>query len=176
MSILSSIRRAIRARVAPAHRLSCNARLWRQGLSELRRRGRGARESGAFLLGRRDTEQPREILQFAYYDDLDPYSLDTGIVRFQGPAFSRLWDLCERLDLDVVADVHTHPGRAWQSHADAEHPMIAEPGHFSLIVPHFAYRLFGATEIGIYEYAGEHRWRDHSGDRGEQTFYIGWWA
>lgn len=113
---------------------------------------------------------------FAYYDDLDPSALDTGIVRFRGSAFSGLWDLCEQLGLDVVADVHTHPGPPWQSGADAAHPMIGRAGHFSLIVPNFARRVYDASQLGVYEYGGNHRWRDWSGKNAEDIFYIGWWG
>ena len=173
--MISSIRRAIRARLAPAHQLSCSERLWRAGLAELRRRGRGVRESGAFLLGTVHGGR-RQIREFAYYDDLDPQALDTGIVRFRGPAFGQLWDLCEELDLDVVADVHTHPGGPWQSGTDADHPMIAKAGHFSLIVPNFAERAVSAAELGIYEYRGNHCWVDHGGRNAGKVLYIGWWG
>jgi proteasome lid subunit RPN8/RPN11 len=173
--MIFSIRRAIRARLAPRHKLSCTRSIWLAGLAELRRRGGGFRESGAFLLGHERAGR-REIAEFAYYDDLDPHCLDTGIVRFRGSAFSLLWDLCEEHDLDVVADVHTHPGPPWQSGADADHPMVAQPGHFSLIVPDFAQRFVSANKLGIYEYRGSHRWTNHTGAGAEKVFYVGWWG
>ncbi|MEQ1854892.1 MAG: hypothetical protein ABL963_00380 [Longimicrobiales bacterium] len=133
------------------------------------------RESGAFLLGTIHGGR-RQIREVAYYDDLDPHALDTGIVRFRGSAFSQLWDLCDELSLDVVADVHTHPGPPWQSGADASHPMIAKAGHFSLIVPNFAERAVGAAQLGVYEYRGDHRWVDHCGPSADKIFYIGWFG
>ena len=50
--------------------------------------------------------------------------------------------------------------------------MIAQSGHVALIVPNFA-RSFKMQDIGIYEYLGDHRWRDHSDER---YFYTGIWA
>jgi proteasome lid subunit RPN8/RPN11 len=112
----------------------------------------------------------------AYYDDLDPHSLDTGIVVFDGVGYGPLWQQCRDEGLTVVADVHTHPGRPGQSDSDRKNPMIAKRGHIALIVPKFAERTFMPSEIGVYEYEGEHRWRDLSGSRVGQTFYVGYWG
>ena len=78
-----SIRATIRALAAPKHRLSCPGKLWRQGISEVARRGEGCRESGAFLLGRRHGSCG-QVEQFAYFDDFDPSCLDSGIIVFDG--------------------------------------------------------------------------------------------
>lgn len=170
-----SIRKIIRGLAAPEHRLSCSSKLWRVGLTELRRRTEGRHESGAFLLGKCDGDR-RTVRRFVYYDDLDPHSLDTGIVVFDGAGYGPLWQLCRESGLTVVADAHTHPGREGQSCSDRDNPMIARPGHIALIVPQFAERVFGAGELGIYEYEGQHRWRNHSGSKAERFFYIGYWG
>jgi proteasome lid subunit RPN8/RPN11 len=111
-----------------------------------------------------------------FYDDLDAHSLDTGIVVFDGAGFAPLWRLCREDDLEVVADVHTHPGVARQSDADRRHPMIATPGHFAIIVPDFAQHVPSTADLGLYEYAGAHQWRDHSGPSANRVFYAGRWA
>jgi hypothetical protein len=54
--------------------------------------------------------------------------------------------------------------------------MIALPGHIALIVPHLARFMVGPTELGIYQYEGEHRWKDCSGNVAEDFFYIGIWG
>jgi proteasome lid subunit RPN8/RPN11 len=170
-----SIRKIIRAFAAPEHRLSCSSRLWRDGFEELRRRTEGTHESGAFLLGDRDSER-RRITRFVYYDDLDPHSLETGIVVFDGAGYGPLWQICRETGLTVVADVHVHGGLPYQSQSDRENPMIALPGHIALIVPDFAERLVGADELGIYEYKGEHQWTAHIGKGAYKFFYVGFWG
>ena len=51
---------------------------WLGLMAELRRRGGGRTESGAFLLGQREGE--RRIFQTAaFYDDLDPDAYSTGL-------------------------------------------------------------------------------------------------
>lgn len=174
----SSIRTIIRALRAPEHLLACSARLWAEGVAELARRGRGCRESGAFLLGTR-TGDRRRIERFVFYDDLDPHALDSGIVTFDSAGYDPLWRICREEGLQVVADVHTHPGRARMSTLDRNHPMIGQAGHLALILPNFALRPFSRRdmpEIGIYEYLGDHQWRDFSGHATRTRFYIGFWG
>jgi proteasome lid subunit RPN8/RPN11 len=136
----------------------CAEALWQRLLVALRERGQqGRRESGAFLLGRRSEDQAR-ICDFALYDDLDPHSLDRGIVHFDGRYYGALWQQCQRTGLTVVADVHTHPFDAEQSASDRAHPMIATAGHLALILPRFAMGVAPREEIGMYRYLGARRW------------------
>jgi proteasome lid subunit RPN8/RPN11 len=145
------------------------------GLSELKRRGAGRRESGAFLLGKQ-TDGIRRIQRFLYYDDLDPHCLDRGYVYFNGAAYGPLWQFCQSSGLSVIGDIHTHPGVAIQSSSDRQNPMVAIKGHIALIVPYFAKRTVLPHELGIYEYEGEHRWKIHTGKDAAKLFYIGVWG
>lgn len=142
---------------APRHELSCSWLLWRRLLSELRVRGKGRHESGAFLLGRRAGGKAR-IVDFVPYDDLDPNCLESGIVQFNGTYFGRLWEICRERALTVVADVHTHPGGPSQSPSDRTNPMIAQAGHVAFIVPNFGRGSPKRKAIGIYRYRGNHEW------------------
>lgn len=178
-SILATTRALATSLLAPEHRLASSTLLWHSGIAELRRRGGGRRESGAFLLGERSMRggvERRWVRRFAYFDDLDPHCLDSGIIVFDGVGFGPLWRLCRGTGLEVVADVHTHPGVARQSDADRKHPMVATAGHFALIVPDFAARVPASVDLGLYEYIGAHQWRDHSGPAASRIFYTGRWA
>ena len=155
--------------------MSCSSKLWNEGLRELRRRTEGYHESGAFLIGYVEGNR-RRITRFVYYDDLDPQSLETGIVVFDGAGYGPLWYLCREAGLTVVADVHVHGGSARQSAADRNNPMIAVPGHVALIVPDLAERAFSPSELCIYEYKGQHQWKDWSGKSADQFFYVGFWG
>jgi proteasome lid subunit RPN8/RPN11 len=123
---------------------------------------RGKRESGGFLLGRR-TPDARVIESFLPYDDVDPNAL-RGIILFDGSKMDTVWELCRREGLEVVADVHTHPGGFGQSQTDRDNPMIPEVGHIALIVPNFADAAYLPGDIGIYEYRGRRQWIDRSAD------------
>lgn len=171
----TSIRRIIRAAVAPRHKLSCARHVWQAMQDELARRGDGRRESGAFLLGLRRGDQ-REVVRYVAYDDLDPACLRTGIIRFSSEGYEPLWRLCRKTGLSVIADVHTHPGAAGQSEADRLHPMIAEPGHIALIIPNFAQGQSNVTQWGVYRYRGSYEWESWCGTEARRRLYFGWWA
>jgi hypothetical protein len=135
-----------------------SVQLWRKLVEQLKRRGGGIRESGAFLLG---GVGGCKVTRFIPYDDLDPTALDTGIISFQGIGFVPLWNYCRQHKMQVLADVHTHGGK-WtgQSGTDQTNPMIETPGHIALIVPNFARgNKTSLKGVGIYEYLGDLEWR-----------------
>ena len=141
-----------------SHEITISYLLWFRLMGRLRRRGRGVRESGAFLLGKIGAQK---VSEFICYDDLDPHALDTGIIDFDGAGYGPLWERCERRKMHVLADVHTHPG-AWtgQSGSDRAYPMISQPGHVALIVPHYATRKGQTSKgVGVHEYLGDHEWK-----------------
>ncbi len=61
------------------HNLDISPLKWFTLLSELKKRGKRKRESGAFLLGKLNSTK---ITDIAYYDDLDPNALDLGYIKF----------------------------------------------------------------------------------------------
>lgn len=137
--------------------LRCPNLLWWKLFQELRRRGANIRESGAFLIGKRGPGTP-VVTAVLYYDDIDRNALSTGIVRLSGHAMNAVWQFCAERDLEVLADIHTHPGGAGQSCSDQEHPMVAVKGHIALIAPRFARSTFALAEIGVYRYRGSKLW------------------
>lgn len=145
--------------------------LWNELTSELHRRTENRHESGAFLLGQRK-ESDRRALRLIYYDELDPAAYDSGICILHADAFSRLWDRCSELEMTVVADAHVHPFGAGQSWSDRENPMIARAGHIAIILPRMARPPIRRSDVGVYEYLGDHRWQVHGGCRGS-TLKIG---
>jgi proteasome lid subunit RPN8/RPN11 len=170
-----SIRAIIRAFAAPEHRLNCPAELWQHVLMELHRRSERRHESGAFLLGP-DREGRREASAVVFYDELDPHAYESGVCILKADAFSKLWALCRAKRFTVVADLHTHPGEAFQSNADRTNPMIAQPGHIAVIVPDFAAPPVRYERLGIYEYRGEHGWIDRSNAHTYRYLYTGFWS
>ena len=168
-----SIAAIISRLLAPRHELSCSWRTWRRLLKGLRERGRSrSRESGAFLLGHRHNGRAR-VIDFVLYDDIDPRCLDTGIVRFNGQHFGRLWELCEKRKLTVVADIHVHPGGVGQSDSDRAYPMISRSGHVALILGSFAAAPVRRGEVGIYRYKGSKLWDVIPTRRRKRFLHIG---
>jgi proteasome lid subunit RPN8/RPN11 len=138
--------------------LSISKPLWDSLLADLRGRGHGEHESGAFMFAKAGT---REVVSYICYDDLDSEAFATGIITFHACGFVKLWDHCERHGFMVVADVHTHP-TDWtgQSESDRTHPMVAIKGHVALILPDYAApNSMPRNGASVYEYNGGHKWR-----------------
>jgi len=126
-------------------------------LGELEARGRGHRESGAFLLGLRRRRRPR-VTHIVYFDDLEPASLN-GAVHLTNLAYSQLWAMCRELCVEVLGDVHTHPGHMiGQSCVDQDNPLVAQSGHIALIVPNYGRGTIRPSDVGVYEYRGDDGW------------------
>lgn len=130
---------------------------WSRMVEELAARGEGRRESGAFLLGPRRGQRPK-VTRIVYFDDLEPGSLN-GAVHLTTSAYTALWAVCREYNVEVLADVHTHPGaHIRQSHIDKENPLVAQRGHLAIIIPHYAQRPSRLRDVGTYEYGGESGW------------------
>jgi hypothetical protein len=114
----------------------------------------------------------REVLHVVYYDDLDAAAYRAGIVVLHAASFGPLWELCRARGLSVVADIHVHPREAWQSEADRQNPMIARSGHLALLVPWFARPPVGLETLGIFQYRGDHKWRDLGGSDIARHFVL----
>jgi proteasome lid subunit RPN8/RPN11 len=170
-----SIKAIIRAFAAPEHRLNCHPALWRQLTRELDLRGGRQHEAGAFLLGTRIGDK-RKVADIVFYDDLDQNAYSSGVCVLHGEAFAKLWAICREKRLTVVADVHTHPGQAFQSHSDKTNPMVAREGHIAIIIPDFSAPPVERHRIGIFEYRGGHQWDDRSPARGRKFLYSGYWS
>lgn len=151
-----------KAATTPAPLLEAPAGLWAGLLHHLREQGAGVRESGAFLLGRKDNGK-RVATAFLPYEQLQADALNDDYVSLSADSFARLWALCRERHLSVVADIHTHRFGPGQSRSDRANPMVAQPGHVAFIVPHFAQGVVRLQDLGMYVYLGDHRWSAHAG-------------
>lgn len=149
--------------------------LWRQVVRELRHRGSGRSESGAFLLGHPGNGTGKATA-FVCYDDLDSNAYRGGAIAFHAAGCSALWSFCRRTGLEVLADIHTHPGNSvGQSAIDRRNPMIPMVGHVAMIVPNFARtRWWSLAAVGIYEYLGNFNWQARPSARQQRVALTLW--
>jgi len=150
--------------------------LWAQVIVQLRRRGKGKGESGAFLLGPQDSVSGR-VTTYVCYDDLDPHAYQSGAIAFHAVGHAALWEYCRKKKLQVLADVHTHPGQnVRQSPIDQRHPMIPMQGHTAMIVPNFAKTPWWSLgAVGVYEYLGDFKWRTHDASQKPRRVSLTLW-
>lgn len=163
---------------ADGSRIEMSRWQWRRLMRELARRGEGRRESGAFLLANIDEAggtRSGRVRAWIAFDQLDPDCLN-GAISIRGQAFSRLWAICRRRGMRVIADVHTHPGQlVSQSSIDAANPMIAQRGHIAVIVPDFARGRPRPADVGFHLYRGDRTWEAHYGDEAARRLGLKWW-
>lgn len=62
----------------------------------------------------------------------------------------------------LVAQIHTHPGRAYHSETDDEYPVMATLGGLSIVIPHFASEPFTLNNIAVYRLEEGGTWRNLS--------------
>ena len=93
--------------IMSAPKLEVSKFLWQEIIGRLAIAGQGKRESGAFLLG---ALQPKRcVTSYLLYDEISPTALHSDYVFLLGKDMSKVWAKCEQQNVQVVADVHTHP-------------------------------------------------------------------
>lgn len=172
MSFFTRLR--MRGIVGRHSRVRMSADQWSELIAELGRRAGGVRESGAFLLAKREGPSTT-VRRIVYFDDVDPGSL-TGGITLGASAFAALWEVCAAARMRVIADVHTHPRQmVEQSGIDAANPLVAMVGHIAIIVPDLAAHAVRPDECGVHLYRGSHRWTTSLGRAAATDLYVGRW-
>lgn len=148
---------------------------WRRLILDLRRRGGGRDESGAFLLGAARGKHA-VVSSYICYDDLDPNAYRNGAIVFHAVGCAALWAHCRERRLEILADVHTHPGDGvGQSSIDQRNPMIPVAGHTAIIIPRYAYTSWWTLKgVGVYEYLGCFAWCSYTSERVQRVALTLW--
>lgn len=141
-------------------------------VADLARSGAGVAESGAFLLGTIDGDE-REVTGYLPYEAVAEQSRRRhAYVAFTAEEMARAWNYCHQNKVQVVADVHTHPGGPMQSQSDRAHPIVSLAGHVALIVPHFALRDPQPSDLGVHLFLGRGRWRSLFGSDAARALQL----
>lgn len=139
-------------------KISIPVGLWFKLIFGLRKRSKGYRESGGFLLSK---PNKKNVVKIVFYDQFDKTVSDSGIIQFKGSC--NLFEYLKNEKLDILADIHTHPtNNTNQSFSDKRHPMIRIKGHIAIIAPNYATEfLLMPNQCSVYEYQGSFNWRKH---------------
>jgi len=71
----------------------------------------------------------------------------------------------------LIAQVHSHPGRAYHSSADDRYAVVTKEGGFSLVVPNFGFGQPDLTTWAVYRLSGPH-WLQLDRDQVAKVFTI----
>jgi hypothetical protein len=79
------------------------------------------------------------------------YNLEGGLLYSVGEdELHRINVLLYERSLSLVAQIHTHPGRAYHSDTDDAYPIVAKVGGVSIVVPDFAFKPFMLKDWAVY--------------------------
>jgi proteasome lid subunit RPN8/RPN11 len=116
-------------------------------------------EGIAYLLGRTDGAATIAIAVFA------PEARTTaGSFHVPPRAMVSCMQAAARFELQVVAQVHTHPGQAYHSDGDIEGAKIRYPGYASLVLPEYGRHLPSLTGAAAYLWQKPRGWIELSDD------------
>lgn len=88
---------------------------------------------------------------------------DGVCVIVEGTELARLNMALYKNQLQLIAQVHSHPSEAYHSNMDDEYAVATKEGCLSLVVPDFAKRPFSFSETAIYRLNSAGQWLDISG-------------
>lgn len=60
--------------------------------------------------------------------------------------------------MSLIAQIHSHPSRAYHSSTDDDYPIIATIGGLSIVVPDFASRPIHLSTWAVYRLSGQNKW------------------
>ena len=90
---------------------------------------------------------------------------DGVCVRVEGDELFKLSVHLFEAGLQLVAQLHSHPGNAYHSETDDTFPIATTVGAFSLVVPHFARAPFALDRCAIYRLLPDDGWVELQGDQ-----------
>lgn len=143
-------------------RLRLQTGIWAQTLAELRRCGGDHLECVVYWLAASDAPQHvGTVVHPCHFSTSSFYEVDADWLHEFTVSLRR----DRRM---VVAQVHTHAGRAFHSRTDDENALVNVPGFLSLVVPRFARAPVQTEELYLAELARDGRW-----ERVQFDEYIG---
>jgi proteasome lid subunit RPN8/RPN11 len=142
----------------------CTAKIVAETIEVLRGDGFRQQERVALWLSSAATHQPAPVLEVYEPDQI----ADVDYFRLPPDSMRALMRHLGETRRRIVAQIHTHPGRAYHSDVDAEWAIIRHIGALSLVLPRFAKTTTLPNfleRVVTYEFspASEWLWRSNSG-------------
>lgn len=97
---------------------------------------------------------------------------DGVCVIIEGNALARLNADLYRRQLQLIAQVHSHPRAAYHSSTDDEYAIATKVGCLSLVVPNFATLSFSLAECAAYRLSADGEWVELSIGETSQLIHI----
>lgn len=138
-------------------KLTCTHDLIEETLAILRRSGSIGSEGIALWLAKRTADDDVGVAEVV--EPLHRAAVDFFHIPPEG--MTALMAHLRKSRLRLVAQVHSHPGKAFHSKADDEWAIVRHEGALSLVIPDFAHRTTTATflkDAAIFRLSSADKW------------------
>jgi hypothetical protein len=138
-------------------RIICPTSIIQETLELLRRGGARGEERVALWLSGAAPRTPARVLEIYEPDQI----AEVDYFRLPPASMRALMAHLTATRRRIIAQIHTHPGRAYHSTVDAEWAIVRHVGALSLVLPKFAASTTPANflrQVKIYEYSAEGAW------------------
>ncbi len=89
------------------------------------------------------------------------YSLESGLLyAIPGDELHRINVMLYENNMSLVAQIHSHPTRAYHSATDDAYPVITTVGGISIVVPNFASGPVSITNWAVYRLSIDNYWTE----------------
>lgn len=135
----------------------CTHDLLRTTIAVLRRGGERREERVAVWLSTAASRAPAPIVEVYEPDQV----AEVDFFRLPRASMRSLMEHLRSTRRRIVAQIHTHPGRAYHSKVDAEWAIVRHVGALSLVLPRFAATTTPENfleEVMTYEYSATGDW------------------
>lgn len=135
----------------------CTFETLRTTIDLLRRGGERGEERVALWLSTAIPRTPAPIVEIYEPDQ----TAEVDYFRLPPTTMRSLMDHLRATRRRIVAQIHTHPGRAYHSNVDAEWAIVRHVGALSLVLPRFAVTTTPANflqQVMTYEYSSHGDW------------------
>ena len=112
----------------------CRGAIISETLEILRTGGRRGEERVALWLAKAGTRMPAEVVEVYEPDQI----AEVDFFNLPPESMRALMSYLSSTRRRIVAQIHTHPGRAYHSDADAAWAIVRHVGALSLVLPRFA--------------------------------------
>lgn len=144
--------------------------VWQAVLGDLAKRGRRHDEGLALLAGGTSADSSAAYATVCFIPRRGHWG---GGVRLEQPELVSLNTALTQHDLQLLAQIHSHPGNFGHSPGDERLALSYREGFVSIVIPDFAQaKALKPEDCFVYEYKREWQWNEISREEVQQRFMI----
>lgn len=143
----------------------------REAYDHMRAAGQNRVEGVALFAGKEDGNTFH--VEKTIVPEQEAMSLEEGLLySVDGDELHRINVWLYENKMSLIAQIHSHPGRAFHSSTDDAYPIVATVGGISIVVPDFASREMEISTWAVFRLSEENEWVELSSTEKNQLIQI----